>query len=92
MKLMRHKKGYKLNDLLPIALIFVVATIAIAIGASIIDSVQSDQTSNSVAYNISGFGLEGMTELGSWMPTLALVVSAAIVIGVLVYSFAMGRG
>lgn len=84
-----NKKGYQLRDLLPIALVFVVATIAISIGADVIDSVQDDQTADSYAYNVSTNGLTGMDELGSWLPTLALVVAAAIVIGVLVYSFSM---
>lgn len=86
-----NKKGYKLQDLLPVALIFVVATIAISIGADVIDNVQTDQTADSYASNVSGYGLEAMAELGSWLPTLALVVAAAIVIGVLVFSFAFGR-
>lgn len=86
-----NNKGYTIKDLLPVALVFVVATIAISIGADVIDSVQSSQTSNSYAYNVSEYGLEGMDELGSWLPTLALVVAAAIIIGVLVYSFAFGR-
>ena len=85
-----NKKGYQLRDLLPIALLFVVATIAISIGADVIDNVQEDQTDNSYAYNVSGYGLTGMDELGSWLPTIALVVAAAIVIGVLVFSFQMG--
>lgn len=87
---MKSKKGYRLQDLLPIALLFVVATIAISIGADVIDNVQDDQTADSYAYNVSGDGLSGMGELGSWLPTIALVVAAAIVIGVLVYSFRMG--
>ena len=85
-----NKKGYSLRDLLPVAMIFVVATIAISIGADVIDSVQDDQTSGSYAYNVSTNGLTGMDELGSWLPTIALVVAAAIVIGVLIYSFRMG--
>lgn len=86
-----NKKGYQLKDLLPIALLFVVATIAISIGADIVTEVQTGQTSGTYAYNVSGYGLTSMDELGSWLPTIALVVAAAIVIGVLVYSFAMGR-
>lgn len=81
----------KLGDLLPIALIFVVATLAIGIGADVIDNVQDDQTTDGFAYNVSQDGLSGMSELGGWLPTLALVVAAAIVIGVLVSAFAFGR-
>ncbi len=86
-----NKKGYRLQDLLPVAIIFVVATIAISIGADILAGVQAGQTSGTASYNVSEYGLTGMLELGSWVPTLALVVAAAIVIGVLVFSFAFGR-
>ncbi len=88
---MRNKKGYRLQDLLPVAIIFVVATIAISIGADILSGVRDGQTVDTASYNVSTYGLQGMLELGSWVPTLALVVAAAIVIGVLVYSFAFGR-
>lgn len=85
---MRNKKGYQLRDLLPVALIFVVATIAISIGANILSDIRDGQTASSYERNITVNGLTGMGTLGSWLPTLALVVAAAIVIGVLVYSFA----
>ena len=81
----------KLEDLLPVALLFVVATIAISIGADIISNIQASQTAATASYNVSGYGLEGMLELGSWVPTLALVVAASIVIGVLVFSFTFRR-
>lgn len=81
----------KLEDLLPVALLFVVATIAISIGADIIGNIQDSQTADGAAYNVSGYGLDGMLELGSWVPTLALVVAASIVIGVLVFSFTFRR-
>lgn len=82
--------AYTLRDLLPIALIMAVAIIATAISADVVADVQEDQVANSVAYNISGYGLEGLAELGSWFPTIALVVAAAIIIGILVLSFAYG--
>lgn len=84
--------AYTLRDLLPIALIMAVAIIATAISADVVSDVQDDQVADSTAYNISEFGLEGLLELGSWFPTIALVVAAAIIIGILVMSFAYGRG
>jgi hypothetical protein len=38
--------------------------------------------------NATHSGLQGIGEFGSWMPTIALVVVASLVIGLLVYSFA----
>jgi hypothetical protein len=65
-------KMYKLQDLLPVALIFVVATIGIAIGADILTSVQDGQVADGVSYNVSGFGLSSLTELGTWLPNSKL--------------------
>jgi len=39
---------------------------------------------HSASLNVSFRGSESMQELGSWMPTLSLVMIAAIIIGVLV--------
>lgn len=83
-----NKKGYTVKDLLPIALLLTVTIIAVSIGADVVNDVHSDQTADSYAANISESGLEGMDELGSWFPTIGLVIAASIVIGVLVYSFA----
>jgi hypothetical protein len=37
------------------------------------------------AYNSSAKGLDGLKTLADWMPTIALVIAAAIVIGVLAF-------
>jgi len=83
--------AFKLQDILPVGMLLVVTAIALSIGADVIDDVQADQTADSYAYNISDYGLQAQDELGSWMDTLALVVVAAIIIGTLITSFAMGR-
>lgn len=36
-------------------------------------------------YNVTGEGLQSLGELSSWLPTIALVIAAAVVIGVLSY-------
>ena len=79
--------AYRIQDLLPVALILVVATIGIAVGADVLTEIQNDQTANSYAHNTSNYGLEAQDELGSWLDTIALIVAAAIIIGVLVTSF-----
>jgi len=110
---MWNKKGYQLKDLTPIALLFVVSIIALAIGTQVLETIADGQcpsgsnwngTTNAcsngteqwpynqtIASNITGYGITGMTELASWYPTLALVIAAALIISILVISFAMGR-
>jgi len=94
---MRHtKKGaMTLSDLAPVAIAFVFVAIVIGVGADVLADVQADQVTNTAgcnatvktscgtAYNSTGEGLTSLGELSSWLPTIALVVAAAIVIGVL---------
>lgn len=80
-----NRKGMSLGDLGPVAIAFVFIAVVVAVGANILTDIQADQTSASYAYNASGFGLESLDTVGSWLPTIALVVAAAIVIGVLAF-------
>lgn len=72
-----------LTDLAPVAIAFVFVAIVIGVGADVLADINADQTANSVADNATTSGLEGLQELSSWLPTIALVIAAAIVIGVL---------
>ena len=72
-----------LSELAPAAIAFVFIAVVLAVGASILDGVQDGQTSGSEAYNATGYGLDAIGELGTWLPLIALVIAAAVVIGVL---------
>ena len=72
------------RELGAMGLVVVVAAIILSLGASILVSLQNQQTSNSLAYNITGKGLTGLGTFGDWIPLIALVVVASIVIGVIV--------
>jgi lipoprotein signal peptidase len=89
-----------LQDLAPLAIAFVFVAIVLGIGADVLTSIQSGQgyttvgntgcnsTSHSacgIAFNATGNGLSSVDELSGWLPTIALVVAAAVVIGVLAY-------
>jgi hypothetical protein len=72
-------------------LVIVVAAIIISMGASILTSLQLQQTANSVAANITGQGLAGLVIFGQWIGLISLVIVASIVIGVIVnYMGGMG--
>lgn len=98
---MNKKAAFKLTDLLPVAILFVIATIGISIGATVLDDIQSDYVTGAAgcnststtacgyAFNISESGLQAENELGSWLDTIALITAAAIIIAVLVTSFMM---
>jgi len=67
-----------------LALTIVVAAIIISMGAEILTQLQSQQTAQSYSYNVTTYGLTGMSTFGTWIPLIALVVVASIVIGVIV--------
>ena len=95
---MKNSKGaMSLSDLGPIAIAFVFVAVVISIGATVLNNVQDGEVTNSagcnstnvsgcgVAYDTYGSGLSSLGELSTWLPTIALVIAAAIVIGVLAY-------
>lgn len=86
-----------LSDLAPIAIAFVFVAVVIGVGADVLADIQADQVTGAAGcnsttktgcgydYNASGSGLLSLGELASWIPTLALVIAAAVVIGVLAF-------
>lgn len=80
----------KIQDLAPVAIILVVAGIAIGIGAEVLDTIQGDLSAG-VPKQAVGNATEGLGKLADWMPIIGLVVAAAIVIGVVFWSFARGK-
>lgn len=85
---MKNKKAaFSIGDLSGIAITLVVLAIVLGIGATIVANIQGSQTTNSIAYNASGYGLTGLNTLGSYVPTIALVAVAAVVIGVVMVFF-----
>jgi hypothetical protein len=80
-----------LNDMPGVVITFVVIAVILGIGATILTSVQSGQTAGSIAYNASASGLEGLDTMAGWQPTLAIVVIAAVVIGVIGFFYLANR-
>lgn len=86
-----------LGDLTPVAIAFVFVAVVLTVGANVLSDVQSDfvtgaagcnataKTGCGYDYNATGAGLDSVDTLGSWLPTIGLVVAAAIVIGVLAF-------
>lgn len=74
-----------IQDLGPVAILFVFIAVVAAVGANILADVQADQTAAGFAWNATQAGLEGVDELASWLPLIALVIAAAVVISVLLF-------
>ena len=88
--LLKSKKGqaFTISDLSSIGITLVVVAIVLSIGATIVANIQSTQTSGSVAFNASAYGLTGLNTLASYVPTVALVAVAAVVVGIVLVFFA----
>jgi hypothetical protein len=77
----------RLRDLANVAVIFVIAGIALGIGAEILYKVNTDVTAGSIANQSIGNASEGIQELASWMPTMGLVIAAGLIIAIIFASF-----
>ena len=87
-KLLRSQKGFTINDMSNIGITFVVTAVVLGIGATILANIQATQTAGGVAANATGYGLTSLNTLASYMPTVALVAVAAVVIGIILVFFA----
>ena len=87
---MKNKTGYELRALVGLGVTFVVIAIVMSFGGTILDDIQDDQTANEADYNATGYGLESIETFSGWLPTLALIVVAAVIIGIIVRYFMVG--
>lgn len=78
------KKGFSVGDILPLALVIVVAGIGIAFGLSVLSDVQGDMTTDSAAYNATGDTLTAVAKFSDKLGIIVTVIVAAILIGLLV--------
>jgi len=69
-------------------IILVVIAVVIGVGATVLDEVQETQTSGTAAFNASEQGLAGLTTFSDFQPTIAVIVVAVIIIGLLLGGFA----
>jgi len=80
----------RFQDLAGLAIIFVVAGIALGIGSEVLYNIEQD-VDDTIASRAINNTTEGLAELASWMPTIALVIAAAMVIGIIFSAFRGGK-
>ena len=94
--LFNNKGQYTVGSLGGLAIAMVVAAIIIAMGGEILSDIQGGLTgasgyacglSGTAAYNASCGGLKATNTFGDWLDTIALIIVAAVVIGIIVSSF-----
>lgn len=87
MKLKARKGALSVQAMAGLALAFVLLTIILGIGGTILTEIQSGQAAGTAGRNASTYGLTGVQTMGSWLPTIALIIAAAVVIGVIIRYF-----
>lgn len=89
-KMFNNKRGFEISTIAGIAITFVVIAIVLSFGAKIVQDLQDDVDDglNGSAFNATENGLASLEEFSSWLPTLALIVVAAVIIGIIVRYFA----
>ena len=78
-------------DMTPVAMLILVAVIAVSIGATVLQSIRSTQTSDAADYNITTSGLASLDTFADFFTVIVIVAVAAIIIG-LVYMFGRSGG
>jgi Na+-transporting methylmalonyl-CoA/oxaloacetate decarboxylase gamma subunit len=81
---MEHKAKFSLQELLGIGFTLIVLGIGLAYGLQVIGDVQADFQASSVEYNATADTLTAVSNVTSKLPTIATIVVAAVIIGILV--------
>ncbi|MFO7968681.1 MAG: hypothetical protein R6U15_01030 [Candidatus Izemoplasmatales bacterium] len=84
---MKNKKEcveFTIQDIWPLALVFVVTGIGVAFGLDVMTDVQDEFVADSQAYNATDNAIDGTSKMVEKLPLIATVVVAAILIMILV--------
>ncbi len=88
MELGKKAQAGVLNQAPAAVVVLVVIAVILGVAGTILDKIQETQVSGTAAFNASADGLEGITTFSSFQPTIAVIVVAVIVIGLLLGGFA----
>ena len=80
----KQQAKFSLNELLGVGFTLIVLGIAMAYGLDIMTDVQSDFQASSTQYNATADTIDAVTNVTSKLPTIATVIVASVLIGILV--------
>jgi type II secretory pathway component PulF len=84
-------KGFTVGDITPLAITFVLLGLVLGMGAYILQQVENQLPANTAAVAAVANGTKAISTFTSWLPILATVIIAAVVIGVVLSSFLGSR-
>lgn len=85
----KRRGQLQLSALWTAGVAFVITAVVLAIGARILTGVknQTNATSDPQAITVINYGLQSLSDLGGWMPLIALVVAGVLILGLLIRAF-----
>jgi len=83
----KAQRSFTVQDLGSVAIALVIFAVILTMGSTILEKTKDLQAVNGSAANTSDFGLDGINVVAQFIPTIAIVLVAAIVIGILITFF-----
>jgi len=81
---------FQISELLGIAMTLVVLGIGIGYGLQVMGEIKDDMATNSYEANATQSAIEGVAKIPEKLPTIATVIVASVIIGILV-TYLWGR-
>ena len=79
----KSKKAVSLGDAPTLILTFAVSVIVASLIGTVLTSMQDTQTENGTAYNISNYGLSGVSSFAKLLPTVGVIIGIVMVLVVI---------
>jgi len=83
MKKLKGKKGFSVGEVPQLAILLVVIAVVLGVGMTVLAQVKDTQDTGGLAYNVTGEGEEALDTLAGWQNTWAVIIAAAVVIGII---------
>jgi hypothetical protein len=78
-----NKKAMSLDMIPTVVVLLVVIAIVMGLGQTILTNILGTQTANTYAYNATVYGQQGINTFASFQTTIAIVVVAGVILGVI---------
>lgn len=86
-QVMKDKRGIGIGDLPNMVMILVVAVIFLGVGLLVLDKFHDQLTVGGEAEKAVNSSITGVADFSDWIPTIVVVVAAAIILGLIVTAF-----
>jgi len=88
---LRNKKAMGIGDLYPVILTIAIVGILLAVVLYVLSAFGDQMTNHSAADNATDDIIDDFVDFIPWMGIILLIVAAAIVLGIVINSFAGGK-